>query len=122
MNIAIIGAGISGIAAASILNNAGHRTTLFEKSGQAGGVWAVGYPGVSLRNTAHQYTLSQFPWPFKPALHPTGVEILKYLDLAIEDLGLFVQYGAPDYRHVFEEYFSQVGKRNAPLPSLPIHT
>ena len=91
MNIAIIGAGISGIAAASILNRAGHRTTLFEKSGQAGGVWAVGYPGVSLQNTAHQYTLSQFPWPFKPALHPTGAEILKYLDLAIEGLGLDVR-------------------------------
>ena len=43
MNIAIIGAGISGIAAASILNRAGHRATLFEKSGQAGGVWAMGY-------------------------------------------------------------------------------
>ena len=91
MNIAIIGAGISGVAAASILNKAGHRTTLFEKSGQAGGIWAVGYPGVSLQNTAHQYTLSQFPWPFKPALHPTGVEILKYLDLAIDGLGLDVR-------------------------------
>ena len=61
MNIAIIGAGITGIAAASILNKAGHRTTLFEKSDKVGGVWAVGYPGVYLQNTAYQYTLAEFP-------------------------------------------------------------
>ena len=91
MNFAIIGAGISGIAAASILNKAGHTTTLFEKSDRPGGVWAVSYPGVSLQNTARQYTLAEFPWPFKPALHPTGAEIMKYLELAIEGLGLDVR-------------------------------
>ncbi len=91
MNIAIIGAGISGIAAASILNKAGHETTLFEKSGRPGGVWAVSYPGVSLQNTARQYTLTEFPWPFRPSLHPTGEEIMKYLEMAIEGLGLDVR-------------------------------
>ena len=91
MNIAIIGAGISGIAAASILNKAGHGTTLFEKSERPGGVWAVGYPGVSLQNTARQYTLTEFPWPFRPSLHPTGEEIMKYLEMAIEGLGLDVR-------------------------------
>ena len=88
MNIAIIGAGISGIAAASILNKAGHKTILFEKSDRPGGVWAVSYPSVTLQNTAHQYALSEFPWPFKPARHPTGAEIMKYLELGIEALGL----------------------------------
>ncbi len=91
MNIAIIGAGISGIAAASILNKAGHTTTLFEKHDRPGGVWAVSYPGVSLQNTDRQYTLTEFPWPFKPAQHPTGEEIMRYLELAIEALGLDVR-------------------------------
>lgn len=91
MKIAIIGAGITGIAAASILNKAGHQTILFEKSDKAGGVWAVGYPGVYLQNTSRQYTLAEFPWPFEPAYHPTATEILKYLDLAIEGLGLDVR-------------------------------
>lgn len=91
MKIAIIGAGITGIAAASILNKAGYQTILFEKSDKAGGVWAVGYPGVYLQNTSRQYTLAEFPWPFKPAYHPTGTDILKYLDLAIEGLGLDVR-------------------------------
>ncbi len=93
MNIALIGAGISGVAAASILNRFGHTTTLFEKSDRPGGVWAVSYPGVSLQNTARQYTLTQFPWPFKPSLHPTGEEIMKYLELAIDGLGLDVRRG-----------------------------
>lgn len=91
MKIAIVGAGITGIAAASILNKAGHQTILFEKSDKAGGVWAVGYPGVYLQNTSRQYTLAEFPWPFKPAYHPAATEILKYLDLAIEGLGLDVR-------------------------------
>ena len=91
MNIAIIGAGISGIAAASILNKAGHSTILFEKYDRPGGVWAVSYPGVSLQNTARQYALTEFPWPFKPSRHPTGEEIMKYLELAIEGLGLDVR-------------------------------
>ena len=94
MNIAIIGAGVSGIASASILNKAGHQTTLFEKSAKPGGVWAVSYPGVTLQNTARQYGLTEFPWPFKPELHPTGEEIMKYLELAIEALGLDVRYNA----------------------------
>ena len=93
MNIAIIGAGISGVAAASILNRAGHQTTLFEKSARPGGVWAVSYPGVTLQNTAHQYALTEFPWPFKPSPHPTGEEIMKYLELAIAGLGLDVRRG-----------------------------
>ncbi len=91
MNIAIIGAGITGIAAASILNKAGHTTTLFEKSANVGGVWAVGYPGVCLQNTSHQYTLAEFPWPFEPARHPTAAEINRYLNLAVEGLGLDVR-------------------------------
>ncbi len=91
MNIAIIGAGISGVAAASILNKAGHTTTLFEKHDRPGGVWAVSYPGVTLQNTARQYGLTEFPWPFKPSLHPTGDEIMRYLELAIEGLGLDVR-------------------------------
>lgn len=94
MNIAIIGAGISGIAAAGILNRAGHTAVLFEKSARAGGVWAVSYPGVSLQNSVHQYALAEFPWPFEPGLHPTGAEMTRYLDLAVKELNLNVRYNA----------------------------
>ena len=86
MRIAIVGAGISGIAAASILNKAGHTTVLFEKSADIGGVWAVGYPEVGLQNIFYQYALSQFPWPFTPHHHPTASEIMRYLHMAVEHL------------------------------------
>ena len=68
MRIAIIGAGISGIAAANILKKSGHDVVVFEKSTDVGGVWAVAYPEVSLQNTGLQYRLSDFPWP-RLAIH-----------------------------------------------------
>ncbi|GAQ85001.1 hypothetical protein KFL_002160110 [Klebsormidium nitens] len=37
MKVAIVGAGISGLSAASVLAKAGHRVTIFEKSAQLGG-------------------------------------------------------------------------------------
>ena len=79
------------IAAASILNKNGHRTVLFEKHRKIGGVWAVSYPKVSLQNTYPHYELSEFPWPFKPDYHPTGVQIERYLGMAVEHLGLDVR-------------------------------
>ena len=95
MKIAIVGAGISGLAAASILNKAGHTTVVFEKSSDIGGVWAVGYPEVGLQNTYHQYALSQFPWPFTPSTHPTASQIMRYLHMAVESLRLDVRFNHP---------------------------
>ena len=42
--IAVIGAGISGIAAANVLKKNGFEPVVFEKGGKVGGVWAVAYP------------------------------------------------------------------------------
>ncbi|MCL4256047.1 MAG: NAD(P)-binding protein, partial [Anaerolineae bacterium] len=44
--IAIIGGGISGIAAANIFQKNGHTVTVYEKHDRIGGVWAVSYPQV----------------------------------------------------------------------------
>ncbi len=40
-NVAVIGAGVSGVAAAAHLKAAGLQVTLFERSKSAGGVWYV---------------------------------------------------------------------------------
>src|SRR5512141_1014230 len=77
--IAVIGAGISGIAAANILMKNGFLPIVFEKHERIGGVWATAYPGVHLQNIYTQYHLSDFDWPFQPDLHPSGEQIMHYL-------------------------------------------
>ena len=91
MKIAVIGGGISGIAAAQILKKNGFRPIVFERSAKPGGVWATAYPDVHLQNLYNHYHLSDFPWPFKPDFHPSGRQILNYLEQAIEKLQLDVR-------------------------------
>ena len=94
MKIAIIGAGISGIAAAHTLKKCGHEIVVYEKSAEYGGVWANAYPSVALQNTENHYHLSDIPWPFEPDLHPTGTQIRDYLKHAVEtsDINLQTQH------------------------------
>ena len=82
--IAVIGAGISGIAAANILKKNGFVPIVFEKYEKIGGVWATAYPEVHLQNIYTQYRLSDFDWSFKPELHPTGEQVMRYLTEAVE--------------------------------------
>lgn len=91
MRVAVIGSGISGIAAASVLQRDRHEVVLFEREAEAGGVWAQAYPGVTLQNIASHYHISDFPWPFTPDLHPTAEQIERYLLAAIEFFELDVR-------------------------------
>lgn len=91
MRIAIIGSGISGIAAARTLQRLGIEAVVFERSGAIGGVWALAYPEVSLQNVASHYHLADFPWPFEPNLHPTGLQIRRYLATAVQHFGLDIR-------------------------------
>lgn len=85
--VAIIGAGIAGLAHADVLERYGYTCVLFERAARAGGVWAQTYAGVTLQNTWWDYHLSSFPWPFEPELHPTGAEVLRYLEALVEARG-----------------------------------
>jgi cation diffusion facilitator CzcD-associated flavoprotein CzcO len=89
--VAVIGAGISGIAAANTLKKNGFTPVVFEKHEKIGGVWATAYPEVHLQNIYTQYHLSDFDWQFKPDLHPTGEQIMRYLTAAVEHLKLDVR-------------------------------
>ena len=91
MRIAIIGAGISGIAAAQSLRKTGHDVQIYEKSSRIGGVWAMGYPGVRLQNTRDQYRLMDVPWRPRPDLHPTSAQVQQHLNDAIDQLDLPVK-------------------------------
>lgn len=91
MRIAIIGAGVSGIAAAHTLRKCGHTPLVFEKSTEIGGVWANTYPTVRLQNTAAHYHISDFPWPFVPDEHPTTEQIMRYLRAATDHLKIDIR-------------------------------
>lgn len=91
MRIAIIGSGISGIAAARVLSRAGHEVAVLERSNAIGGIWALAYPEVRLQNIAEHYRLTDFPWPFTPDLHPTGEQIRRYLKAAVDNFHLDVR-------------------------------
>ncbi|MGR8918855.1 MAG: flavin-containing monooxygenase [Gammaproteobacteria bacterium] len=93
MRIAIVGAGISAIAFAHVLERFGHSCVLFEKADTIGGIWALAYPGVSLQNSREQYHFADLPWPHQPDQHPTAGQILDYLDTAVERFGLDVRTG-----------------------------
>jgi cation diffusion facilitator CzcD-associated flavoprotein CzcO len=89
--IAVIGAGISGIAAAHILKKNGFVPVVFEKQISIGGVWATAYPGIRLQNIYTQYRLSDLDWSFQPDLHPTGEQVMRYLTEAVGHLKLDVR-------------------------------
>ncbi|MGQ0632075.1 MAG: flavin-containing monooxygenase [Sporichthyaceae bacterium] len=85
--VAIIGAGISGLAHADVLTRCGFSVVLFERAAKLGGVWACSYPQVRLQNTSWGYHLSSFPWPFTPDLHPTSAQICRYLEAFVAARG-----------------------------------
>ncbi len=93
MHIAVIGGGISGIAAAKVLKQNGFVPVIFEKSEHFGGVWAISYPGVRLQNIGKQYHLCDFPWSFKPDFHPTGGQVLRYFGDVVEHFQLDLRLG-----------------------------
>ncbi|MES2180301.1 MAG: NAD(P)/FAD-dependent oxidoreductase [Gemmatimonadota bacterium] len=89
--VAIIGAGISGLAHADVFTRCGFTVVIFERAPRIGGVWACSYPEVSLQNTWWGYHLSSFPWPAVPNEHPTGTQILQYLDALVTARGFDVR-------------------------------
>ncbi len=91
--VAVIGGGISGIAAANVLATTGFDPVVFEKSASVGGVWALAYPNVRLQNIHTQYRLADMPWPFIPDLHPTGAQIMRYLREAVQHFQIDVRLG-----------------------------
>lgn len=59
MNVAIVGAGFSGIAAAHHLAAAGHEYTIYEQADDVGGVWEANtYPGAACDVPSYLYSYS----------------------------------------------------------------
>lgn len=78
--MAIIGAGISGLAAAKQL--ARYHPVVFEASDSIGGVWKhCSYRSTRLQTPRCDFEFSDYPWPERDnSTFPTYAEILEYLN------------------------------------------
>lgn len=80
MDVAVVGAGFGGLAAAHALSLSGLRFRIFEKAASVGGTWRDNrYPGVACDVPAHLYSLSHAPNPHWSRLFASGGEILSHM-------------------------------------------
>jgi hypothetical protein len=90
MRIAIIGAGVAGLATAKVLTQAGHDVVVFDKAPDVGGVWSRTrrYPGLTTQSPKAQYSLSDFAMPKSYPEWPTGEQVQAYLAAYAAHFGL----------------------------------
>ncbi|WP_395332015.1 NAD(P)/FAD-dependent oxidoreductase [Novosphingobium sp. BL-8H] len=104
--VLVIGAGMTGMAAAIKLREAGYDFTLIEKNPDVGGTWFENrYPGVGVDTPSHFYSYSWEIWPDWQHYHPHGADMQRYM-LAIADkyeLRADTQFGTKVETLVYDE-------------------
>ncbi|MEE4120846.1 MAG: NAD(P)-binding domain-containing protein [Paracoccaceae bacterium] len=79
--VAVIGGGVSGLAAAKAFSEKGHDVTAFERSHDLGGVWepSRSYPDVQTQSPKELYCFSDHPMPRDYPEWPKGPQVHAYL-------------------------------------------
>lgn len=79
--IAVIGGGVSGLAAAKAFDRQGHRVVGFERSHDFGGVWELSrsYPDVQTQSPKDLYCYTDHPMPEDYPEWPKGPQVHAYL-------------------------------------------
>jgi cation diffusion facilitator CzcD-associated flavoprotein CzcO len=90
VRIAIIGAGVAGLATAKVLTQAGHEVQVFDRAPDVGGVWSRTrrYPGLTTQSPKAQYSLSDFPMPKAYPEWPTGPQVQSYFAAYAAEFGI----------------------------------
>jgi dimethylaniline monooxygenase (N-oxide forming) len=94
--VAIIGAGVSGLAACKHLLERGCRPVVFEADTLLGGVWARTPDCTSLQSERAMYQYSNFPWPDSvTAMFPNCRQVADYLHAYARHFGVLdcVRFG-----------------------------
>ncbi|SEO45294.1 Predicted flavoprotein CzcO associated with the cation diffusion facilitator CzcD [Salinihabitans flavidus] len=80
-NVAVIGGGVSGLAAAKAFDERGHRVFGFERSHDFGGVWELSrsYPDVQTQSPKDLYRFTDHPMPDDYPEWPKGPQVHAYL-------------------------------------------
>ncbi len=79
--VAVIGGGVSGLAAAKAFDERGHRVLGFERSHDFGGVWELSrsYPDVQTQSPKDLYCFTDHPMPDDYPEWPKGPQVHAYL-------------------------------------------
>lgn len=79
--VAVIGGGVSGLAAAKAFDERGHRVCGFERSHDFGGVWELSrsYPDVQTQSPKDLYCFTDHPMPAEYPEWPKGPQVHAYL-------------------------------------------
>src|SRR6266481_5720258 len=90
MRIAIVGAGIAGLAAAKVLTRRGFDVTVFDRTPDVGGVWSATrhYPGLRTQNSKMTYRFSDFPMPESFPMWPQSAQMQDYLAAYVTFFGI----------------------------------
>ncbi|WP_349368072.1 NAD(P)/FAD-dependent oxidoreductase [Salinarimonas sp.] len=88
--VCVVGAGVSGLAAANAFMRRGHAVTVFERAGDLGGVWepSRSYPGIKTQSPKDLYRYTGRPMPEGYPEWPTGRQVYEYLRGFAEENGL----------------------------------
>ncbi len=95
--VAILGAGVAGLAAAKALRQHGFDVTIFEARAQLGGVWANNYKSLCVLEPNSVYGYPDWPWPPGTALYPPAAQVRDYLAGYARHFGIaeHIVYNAP---------------------------
>lgn len=88
--VAVIGGGVSGLAAAKAFKERGHEVHAFERSHDLGGVWELSrsYPGVQTQSPKDLYRYTDLPMPAEYPEWPKGPQVHAYLNAYADKHGL----------------------------------
>jgi dimethylaniline monooxygenase (N-oxide forming) len=89
VRIAVVGAGIAGLASARVFGEAGHEVEVFDRTPDVGGVWSATrrYPGLKTQNSKRAYAFAALPMPANYPRVPSGEQMHAYVQSYVDHFG-----------------------------------
>ncbi|MCC2603137.1 flavin-containing monooxygenase [Sphingopyxis yananensis] len=104
--VLVIGAGMTGMAAAIKLGEAGYDYVVIEKNAEVGGTWYENrYPGVGVDTPSHFYSFSWEIWTQWQHYHPQGADMQHYMLEVADKSGIRenIRFNSKVERLVYDE-------------------